>query len=456
MLTDTIAAISTGGNNTGINIIRISGKESKNIIDKIFRTSYKLDHQKIVYGKIIDDNKVVDEVLVSYFISPNSFTGEDVCEINCHGGRRVTLDILELVLKNGARLAEPGEFSKRAFINGKMDLSKAESIIDVINAKTKLQTKIAIEQLEGELYSIVKEERGKIIELLAQLEVSIDYPEYDYEELEDSQIISRLLEVKNKIEKYLNSYDEGKYIKNGINVAILGATNAGKSSLLNTLSNSDKAIVTDIEGTTRDVVEETIIIKDIVLNIYDTAGIRKTDDIVEKIGIQRSIDIIDKVDLVIFVVDITKGLTEKDIEILNIIKEKGKKYIICLNKIDISRENSVKDITEKISDCNDIIETSFLTGNGIDALKEKIIELFNLEQITNNNDFIIVNQRHKELLEKSVDSINKAISEVSSGIGIDIAEIDIKNSATYLGEIIGEEVTTDVINKIFEKFCLGK
>ena len=455
MLTDTRAAISTGGNNTGINIIRISGEKSKCIIDQIFTSASKLDHQKIIYGKIKDGEKVIDEVLVSYFKAPNSFTGEDICEINCHGGRRVTLDILEIIIKKGVRLAEPGEFSKRAFLNGKMDLSKAESIIDVINAKTKLQTKIAAEQLEGGLYKVVKEERNKIIELLAQIEVSIDYPEYDYEELENNEILNLLTNIRDNISKYIKSYDNGKYIKEGINVAILGGTNAGKSSLLNVLSNSDKAIVTDIEGTTRDVVEETIIIDDIVLNIFDTAGIRSTEDVVEKIGIQRSIDIIEKVDLIIIVIDITKGITQNDIDIIKRVEEQDKKYIVCLNKIDISHENNIEKIKTEIGSKN-VIQTSFLVEEGIDTLKDKIVSMFDLEEIKANEDVVIVNQRHKELLDKCFISLEKAIKEIEKNIGVDIAEIDIKDSAKYLGEIIGEEVTADVINKIFEKFCLGK
>ena len=455
MLTDTVAAISTGGNNTGINIIRISGDKSKKIIDKIFTKAGKLDHQKIIYGKIKDNDKILDEVLVSYFKAPNSFTGEDVCEINCHGGRRITLDILELVIKEGAILAEPGEFSKRAFLNGKMDLSKAESIIDMINAKTKLQTKIASEQLEGGLYNVVKSERNKLIELLAQIEVSIDYPEYDYEELENNEIQEKINEISNNLRKYIDSYDEGKYIKNGINVAILGGTNAGKSSLLNALSNSEKAIVTDIEGTTRDIVEETVIINDVVLNIFDTAGIRETEDVVEKIGIKRSLEIIDKVDFIILVIDLVKGITQKDVELIKKIEEQNKKYIICLNKKDISHENIDK-IKGQIGSSKNVIETSFLTKEGIDTLKNKIVYMFNLEQITNNDDIIIVNQRHKELLERALDSLIKAKNEICAEVGVDIAEINIKNSAKYLGEIIGEEVTNDIINKIFEKFCLGK
>lgn len=455
MLTETITAISTGGNNTGINIIRISGDKSKKIIEKIFTASKKLEHQKILYGKIKDNDRIVDEVLVSYFKAPNSFTGEDICEINCHGGRRVTLDILELVIRNGAKLAEPGEFSKRAFLNGKMDLSKAESIIDIINAKTKLQTKIASEQLEGGLYNIVKNERNKLIELLAQIEVSIDYPEYDYEELENKEIENIIEKIAGNLKKYIESYDEGKYIKDGINVAILGGTNAGKSSLLNALSNSEKAIVTDIEGTTRDIVEETVVINDIVLNIFDTAGIRETEDVVEKIGIQRSLDIIDKVDFVIIVIDLVKGITEKDLKLLDKIKQKNKKYIICLNKKDISCEN-IENIKDKIGRSKNVIETSFLNKEGIDTLKAKIVYMFNLEQITNNQEIIIVNQRHKELLEKAYISLKKAKNEIKNDTGVDIVEIDIKNAAKHLGEIIGEEVTNDIINKIFEKFCLGK
>ncbi len=455
MLTDTIAAISTGGNNSGINIIRISGEYSKKIIDKIFTGASKLDHQKIIYGKIKDDDKIVDEVLVSYFKSPNSFTGEDICEINCHGGRRVTLDILELVLSNGARIAEPGEFSKRAFLNGKMDLSKAEGIIDLINAKTKLQTRIATEQLEGELYTAINKEREKLIEMLAQIEVSIDYPEYDYEELENDEIKNKLTDIADMLKAYINSYENGKYIKEGINVAILGGTNAGKSSLLNTLAKSEKAIVTDIEGTTRDIVEETIILDNIVLNIFDTAGIRETDDVVEKIGIKRSIEIIDKVDFVIMVIDATKGITQNDIDILEKINQKNKKYIVCLNKVDVSREK-IKEIEKNIQSSENVIETSFLTKEGIDTLKEKIGYIFNLGQIETNEEIVIVNQRHKELLEKSYDSIMNAIDEVNKNLGVDIAEINIKNAARYLGEILGQEVTNDIINKIFEKFCLGK
>ncbi|MDD2628033.1 MAG: tRNA uridine-5-carboxymethylaminomethyl(34) synthesis GTPase MnmE, partial [Clostridia bacterium] len=407
MLTDTIAAISTGGNNTGINIIRISGENSKKIINEIFTSKDKLDHQKIIYGKIKDNEKIVDEVLVSCFKAPNSFTGEDVYEINCHGGRRITLDILEIVLKKGARIAEAGEFSKRAFLNGKMDLSKAESIIDIINATTKKQTNIAIEQLNGGVYDVIKEERDKLIEMLAHIEVGIDYPEYDYEELTIESMKEMLETIKNKLVKYIETYKEGKYIKSGINIAILGGTNAGKSSLLNLLAKEDKAIVTDIEGTTRDIVEETVIINDVLLNIFDTAGIRDTEDVVEKIGIQKSKDIIKKVDLIILVVDSLKGFTEKDEEILKLIKENNKEYIICLNKIDLSCENENKKETEALKRA---IQTSFLLNQGTDTLKDKIVEIFNLGRIDENKDLIIVNERHYHLLQKAKKHIEKAIN----------------------------------------------
>ena len=269
MLTETIAAISTGGNSSGINIIRISGNDSKKIIDKIFKSKSKLDHQKIIYGKIVNpsNNGIIDEVLVSYFKAPNSFTGEDICEINCHGGRKVTLEILNLVIQAGARLAEPGEFSKRAFLNGKMDLSKAEAIVDIINAKTSIQTKIATNQLEGSIYNLIEKIREKLVTLMAEIEVSIDYPEYDYEEISNQMLKERIESIVKEIDRLIKTYNDGKYIKEGVNLAIVGNTNVGKSSLLNTLLNEEKAIVTDIEGTTRDVIEETLVIGNLFLNI---------------------------------------------------------------------------------------------------------------------------------------------------------------------------------------------
>ena len=457
MLTETIAAISTGGNSSGINIIRISGKNSKNIIDKIYTNKDKLDHQKIIYGKIVnpETNKIIDEVLVSYFKEPNSFTGEDVCEINCHGGRKVTLDILNLVVACGARLAEPGEFSKRAFLNGKMDLSKAEAIIDVINAKTSAQAKLASNQLEGGLYDKVELIRDKLVTLMAEIEVSIDYPEYDYEEIDNGKLNIRLKDIIKEISFLIKTYDDGKYIKDGVNLAIVGNTNVGKSSLLNTLLNEEKAIVTDIEGTTRDVIEETLVIGNLVLNVSDTAGIRETEDVVEAIGVSKSLKAIEDTDMIIYMIDITRGVEPKDVELLNKIKGLGKPYIVGLNKIDISREK-LNEIKQKLNDYDNVIAISTATREGIDVLKETIETIFNIKEFDGESNRIVVNERHKHLLEKAKISLNSAIEVTAIGESLDIAAIDIKQATSLLGEITGKDASSDVVNKIFEKFCLGK
>ena len=457
MLTETIAAISTGGTSSGINIIRISGKNAKNIIDKIYTNKDKLDHQKIIYGKIVNPStkEIVDEVLVSYFKEPNSFTGEDVCEINCHGGRKVTLDILNLVVQNGARLAEPGEFSKRAFLNGKMDLSKAEAIIDVINAKTSAQAKIATNRLQGGLYQKVEDIRDKLVTLMAEIEVSIDYPEYDYEEISNEKIIERINKVESEIASLIKTYDDGKYIKDGINLAIVGNTNVGKSSLLNTLLKEEKAIVTDIEGTTRDVIEETLVIGNLVLNVSDTAGIRETDDIVEAIGVTKSLKAIEETDIVIYLIDITRGIEAKDIELLNKIKDLNKPYIIGLNKIDISREK-LNEIIQQLKSYNNVLPISTASGEGITELKETIENMFNIKDFDSEQNRIIVNERHKHLLQLAKESLIKAREISNMGESLDIAAIDIKQATSLLGEITGKDASIDVVNRIFEKFCLGK
>ncbi len=457
MLTETIAAISTGGNSSGINIIRISGKNAKDIIDRIYTNKDKLDHQKIIYGNIVNPstNKIVDEVLVSYFKAPNSFTGEDVCEINCHGGRKVTLDILNLVIANGARLAEPGEFSKRAFLNGKMDLSKAEAVIDVINAKTSAQAKLAANQLAGGLYDRVEIIRDKLITLMAEIEVSIDYPEYDYEEISNDKLNIRLDEINEEISALIKTYNDGKYIKDGVNLAIVGNTNVGKSSLLNTLLNEEKAIVTDIEGTTRDVIEETLVIGNLVLNVSDTAGIRDTEDVVEAIGVSKSLKAIEDTDMIIYLIDITRGVENKDIELLDKIKDLGKPYIIGLNKIDISREK-LEQIKQQLSDYDNVLSISTATREGIDILKETIETIFNIKDFDSEENRIVVNERHKQLLEKAKKSLIKAKEITILGESLDIAAIDVKEATIILGEITGKDASSDVVNKIFEKFCLGK
>ncbi|MEG1705148.1 MAG: tRNA uridine-5-carboxymethylaminomethyl(34) synthesis GTPase MnmE [Clostridia bacterium] len=454
----TIAAIGTALGASGISIIRISGDRSLNIISKIFTNYSKLETNRIIYGKIIYNNKFIDNVLVSYFKSPNSFTGEDICEINCHGGTYVTKEILDIVIKNGADLATPGEFSKRAFLNGKMDLSEAESVIDLINAKTKIEAKVATSQLNGDLFVKITNLREKLVEILAQIEVSVDYPEYDYEEVENFNIIKLLESEILEINKLINSYNEGKYIKNGINVAILGRPNVGKSSLLNYLAKYERAIVTNIAGTTRDVVEETINIGDVILNISDTAGIRDTEDIIEKIGVSKSIKKLDEVDLVIYILNVDNTLSKEDSDMLLKMQNKGIKYIPVINKID-EYDKSIFDAFMsqlKEKDINDTINISVSEDIGIDKLKDKIIQLFFNDKLNNLNDTIIVNERHKQLLEDSVNYLEKAMNDTINDMPVDIISIQIKESTKKLGEIIGSDINQDIVKKIFQKFCLGK
>ena len=457
-MSTTIAAIGTALSNSGISIIRISGKDSLNIVKKIFKSGNNLRKNSIVFGKIIYDNEFIDNVLVSYFQAPHSYTGEDVCEINCHGGTQITKQILEIVLENGARLAEPGEFSKRAFLNGKMDLSQAEAVINLINAKTQTETRIAAKNLEGNLSKKVRELREELVELMAKIEVSVDYPEYDYEEVEPTSIIELLDKKINEINNILKTYEHGKYIKNGVNVAILGKPNVGKSSLLNNLANYDKAIVTDIPGTTRDIVEETINLGDIVLNISDTAGIRDTDDIIEKIGVEKSLKILEEMDLVIYIINGEDGISKEDFKILSKIQNKGLKYILAINKIDVASKNVLNGILDEIkqNELNDPIFISVQENKGIDKLKDEIIKLFNSNDLDYAHELIITNERHKDLLKKSVDYLNDAKKEISLGQPIDIVSIYVKKATKTLGEIIGADVTEDIISKIFEKFCLGK
>lgn len=458
MSTDTIAAIGTALSNSGISIIRISGKDSLNIIRKIFVSNSKIMPNNIIYGKIVENGKVVDTVLVSYFKNPKSYTGEDVCEINCHGGVQITREILQLVLANGARLAEPGEFSKRAFLNGKMDLTKAEAVINLINSKNTTQARIAANNLEGDLYKKIKEVREELIELMAHIEVSVDYPEYDYDEVENDNVISLLNKKIIEINNILSTYEQGKYIKDGVNVVILGKPNVGKSSLLNTLSRSQKAIVTEIPGTTRDVIEERINIGNIILNLSDTAGIRKTDDFVEKIGVKRSIEKIDEADLVIYLLNVESDIDDEDKEILSKIQNKGVKLITVINKIDKEQKLKFDTILGELKrfGINEVIKMSVLNNEGIDELKNKIEEIFNTNDLDFENELIITNERHRDLLNKSKEYLEIAKKEIEDNEPIDIVSIVIKNATKSLGEIIGADVNQDIVNKIFEKFCLGK
>lgn len=458
MSTDTIAAVGTALSNSGISIIRISGDKSLTLIQKIFDSKHKIEPNHIVYGKIKDKDIVLDTVLVSYFKAPYSFTGEDICEINCHGGNEITKEILSLVLSKGARLADPGEFSKRAFLNGKMDLSQAEAVIHLITAKTSTQTKIAAGQMEGNLSNKIKALREELIELLAHIEVSVDYPEYDYDEV-DPIAVKALLERKlQEITHLMDTYEQGKIIKEGVQVAILGKPNVGKSSLLNCLANYEKAIVTDIAGTTRDVIEETVNIGDLVLNIADTAGIRETDDVIEKIGVERSLQKLEEVDLVIYMFSAEEKIENDDLELLSKIQNKGLKNIVLINKMDKVQKSIFETFLDELEQngAQNILPISVSTGEGIENLKKYIVSLFLKQDFDFSHELMITNTRHKELLRQAVVYIQQAKDEIQKGQPIDIIGIYIKSATKQLGEIIGMDVSEDVVHKIFEKFCLGK
>ena len=454
----TIASISTAPGIGGIGIIRMSGEKSFEVLDKIFvaKNKQNIDEIKgytIKYGNIVENGNIIDEVLVSYFKAPRSYTTENMCEINSHGGTVIVRKILELCLKNGAELAEPGEFTKRAFLNGRIDLAQAESVIDIINAKSDKEAKSGINQLEGFLSKEIKEIKQEIMDVLVNIEVTIDYPEYDMPEVQEEELSKMLQSVGQRLIKLEKSFDNGKIIKEGIKTAIIGKPNAGKSSLLNAILKEDRAIVTDIAGTTRDTIEEFVTINGIPLKLIDTAGIREASDKVEKIGVEKSIKLAEEADLVIAILDSSKELTEEDIEILKLIE--NKKSIILLNKNDLNPVISENDEKLKKASKN-ILKISALNKTGIDELYEKISELFNLNEINLDNDILITNVRHKNIISKSLENVKKANEALNINMPIDIITIYIKEILEDLGEITGEVVTEDIINEIFSKFCLGK
>lgn len=458
MINDTIAAISTALGEGGIGIVRISGPKAIEIGDKLFKGSKLLRDipgYQMVYGHIVDKNNdnVIDEVLVSVMRGPRSFTSEDIIEINCHGGIVPLTGILNLALKNGARLAEAGEFSKRAFINGRIDLAQAESIIDVIRSKTDKGLKIALQQLEGNLSNKIKEIRYILLELLAFIEAGIDFPDEDIEEISESRIregTNKGLELVNQLIKTSAS---GKIFREGLSTVIIGKPNVGKSSLLNALLKEKRAIVTEIPGTTRDIIEEYINIQGIPLKIIDTAGIRDTDDIVEKIGVERSKEIFKDADLVILVLDASTGIVGDDIKIISELKEK--KVIVLVNKTDVNKEIDLSYLIENVGELP-VVYSSIKENYGLEELENKIYKLVLEGQVQASDDILVTNIRHRGALENAKNHLDEVIKSLDLMMPTDCMSIDIKAAWEILGEIIGDTVKEDIIDQIFSSFCIGK
>ena len=455
---DTIAAIATAPGEGGIGIIRISGEKSLQVAQSIFKSkSGKMikdyNARTLIYGTVVDNEKVIDEVLVAYMKGPNSYTAEDVIEINCHGGFISVKKILELILSKGVRLAEAGEFTKRAFLNGRIDLSQAEAIIDVIKSKTDMAHEVAQSQLEGSLAKKIKDLRMNVTEVLAHLEVSIDFAEEDVEEITYQTLEEKALELRNEIKKLYDTAESGKILRDGLKTVIVGKPNGGKSSLLNSILGENRAIVTDIAGTTRDVIEEFVNIKGIPLKIVDTAGIRETEDVVEKIGVEKSRESFSTADLVIMVLDASRKLSEEDMEILGSLK--NKKTIVLLNKMDLEPQIELEKIEEFVNS-EDIIKISALKHQGIEELQDKIEAMVYHGSVKNSSNLMITNSRHKDALFKAYESINDAISAIEQRMPYDFIEVDFKNIWDYLGYINGDTVREDLLDTIFANFCIGK
>ena len=445
---DTIAAISTSLGVGAISIIRVSGDNSIEIVNNITKNknlTNALTHT-IHYDFIVDKDKIIDEVLISVMMSPKTFTKEDVVEINCHGGIATTNKVLELLLTNGCRLAEPGEFTKRAFLNGRINLNQAEAVMDLINSKTEKARTLAINGITGNVSNMIKDLRDKLVGLIASIEVNIDYPEYYNEDVTEKDVENELGNIKKKLNEIINNSENGKIIKEGIKTSIIGKPNVGKSSILNALLDEEKAIVTDIEGTTRDVVEGTLSIDGIIFNILDTAGIRDTSDTVEKIGVEKSLKLIDESDLILFVLNNNEELTTEEEEILDKLKDKN--YIIIVNKIDSDKKLNIND--------NNIVYLSALNKVGIEDLKKKIKEIFNLEKLETSDLNYLTGTKNIAILKEALKSIDDVEEAIKNNMPIDMLEIDIKNIWTSLGTIIGETYSEELIDEMFSRFCLGK
>lgn len=456
---DTIAAISTPVGKGGISIIRISGEEALAVASRVYRGRdlAKVTSHTINYGRIIDPDtaKEVDEVMVSVMLAPKTYTREDVIEINCHGGLVATNKILQLVLSNGARMAEPGEFTKRAFLNGRIDLSQAEAVMDLIRAKTGRSMKVALNQLDGDLSRLIKHLRQDILDVLAQVEVNIDYPEYDAVETMTTKLLQeKATELQQQIKQLLSTAKQGKVLREGLATAIIGRPNVGKSSLLNRLLHEDKAIVTNIAGTTRDVIEEYVNVNGVPLKLIDTAGIRQTTDQIEKLGVQRSRQAIATADLVLLLLDNSEPLTKEDRELLN--DTAATKRIIILNKTDLPAQLSRTDLDEFASG-TEIIETSILKNAGMDELAQKISHLFFDEGIeSNQGNVMVTNARHIGLLHQASEALTDVQTGIAAGMPVDLVQIDMTRCWELLGEITGDSYQDELLDQLFSQFCLGK
>ena len=450
---DCIAAISSATGEAGIGIVRMTGEGCADVLDSVFKRANEnadLINRKMTYGHIVDDNEIVDEVLVCYMKAPHTYTREDVVEIYTHGGVVAVRKVLEVLLNNGARLAEAGEFTKRAFLNGRIDLSQAEAIIDMIKAKTDKAYSVSMKQLEGSVNRNIKQLRDQLLDMLSHVEYSINFTEDMQDELDNTPVLNEGKEVLDKLKKLSESANRGRIIRDGINTTIIGKPNVGKSSLLNALLKENRAIVTDIPGTTRDVIEEYIDLDGISLKINDTAGIRDTEDIVEKIGVEKSVSFISDSDLIIAIFDSSREFDDEDRKILDLIRDK--KSIVLLNKIDLDGGFDFDENLEGI----EVIHTSIKNNEGIEDLENKIIEMFNDGYIEANNDNIITNIRHRDIINKAIKSLESSLHDMEAGVPIDCFEVDLRNAWEILGEITGETVDDDVLNKIFSDFCIGK
>ena len=455
---DTIAAIATAPGEGGIGIIRISGEKSLQVANSIFKSisGKKIEEyntRTLIYGHIVDNDKVIDEVLVAFMKGPNSYTTEDVIEINCHGGFISVKKILELILSKDVRLADQGEFTKRAFLNGRIDLAQAEAIIDVINAKTDMAHTVAQSQLEGSLSKKIKDLRFNVKEILAQITVSLDFPDEDVEHITYNTLKEKTIALQKEINKLYDTSESGKILRDGLKTVIVGKPNVGKSSLLNAILGENRAIVTDIPGTTRDVIEEFVNIKGIPLKIVDTAGIRETEDVVERIGVEKSREFFSAADLSIVVLDSSRSLDPEDMEILESVQPN--KTIVLLNKTDLDRVINLDKIKEYIAEEN-IIEISALQHEGIEKIHDKIEEMVFAGTVRNSSDLVVTNSRHKDALYKAKQSIEDALNAIESYMPLDFVEVDFKNIWDYLGYINGDTVTEDLLDTIFSNFCIGK